>query len=354
MNNMRQARIYISCCFALTSLLLAFQLPAVELETVSAKYIQSPRIYRLDGVIEAVQKTTVSAQIGGQVEEVLVDVDDFVEKGEVIVRLNDKQPAARLKQAQAELNEANARYKEAQDEYERVKGVFEKQAVSEKAMDAAEAAESAAQAKLEAMRAGLEQAREQLEYTRVRAPYSGIVTERHIEVGESAQPGKQLMSGLSLEQLRVNIDVPQIMINAIRESDDVYIETPDDKVVPVSDKTVSHFADPSTHTFRVRLDLRGDDLWLFPGMFVKAVFEIGQAPVLVVPAESVVRRSEVTAVYVISDEGRISMRAIRQGRSLADGNTIVLAGLMEGERVAIDPIAAGVQLKQQYAINPAN
>jgi len=351
---MRPACKYISRYVAFMALFLSFQLPALELETVSVKYIQAPRIFRLDGVIEAIQKTTVSAQISGQVEEVLFDVDDYVEKGKVIVRLNDKQPAAGLKQAQAELKEANARQKEAQDEYERVKGVFAKQAVSEKAMDAAEAAKNAAQAKLEAALAGLEQAREQLEYTRVRAPYSGIVTERHIEVGETAQPGKQLMSGLSLEQLRVNIDVPQIMINAIRESGDVYIEAPDDKVVPVSDKTVSHFADPASHTFRVRLDLKGDDLWLFPGMFVKVVFQIGQRPVLAVPAESVVRRSEVTAVYVISAEGKISMRAIRQGRNLADGNTIVLAGLMEGERVAIDPIAAGVQLKQQYASSPAD
>lgn len=351
---MRKIRPYLACCSVFLSVLLAYQLPAAELDTVSAKLIQAPRIYRLDGVVEAVQKTTVSAQISGQVEAVLFDADDFVDKGEVIVQLKDSEPAARLKQAQAELNEAEARHTEAVDEYARVKGVFEKQAVSEKAMDAAEAAKQAAQAKLEAAHAGLEQSREQLEYTRVRAPYSGIVTERHIEVGEAAQPGKPLMSGLSLEQLRVNIDVPQLMINAIRESDDVYIETPDGSVVPVSGKSVSHFADPASHTFRVRLDLKGDDLRLFPGMFVKAAFGIGKRPVLVVPGSAIVRRSEVTAVYVLSAAGKVSMRAIRQGRSLADGNTIVLAGLSEGELVATDPVAAGIQLKQQYLSNTAN
>jgi len=335
-------------------MLTCFQLSATELETVSARYTQAPRIYRLDGVIEAVRKTTVSAQISGQVEAVLFDVDDYVEKGEVIVRLNDKQPAARLKQAQAELKEAQARHKQAGDEFARVKGVFEKEVVSKKAMDAAEASKKAAQAKLEAARAGLEQAKEQFEYTRVRAPYSGIVTERHIEVGETAQPGKKLMSGLSLEELRVNVDVPQIMINAVRESDTAHVVTPDGGVIPASDKTVFHFAEPASHTFRVRLDLKGDDLSLFPGMFVKAVFEIGQRPLLVVPARSVVRRSEVTAVYVRSAEGKVSMRAIRKGRDLTDGSTTVLAGLMEGEQVALDPIAAGVQLKQQYTGNVAD
>lgn len=324
---------------------------AAEFETASVQYLQVPRIYRLDGVIEAVQQTTVSAQIGGQVNTVLFDVGDYVEKDAIIVRLNDKQPMAKLKQAQAELKEAKARYKEAVEEFDRIQDVFAKNAVSKKAMDAAEAAKHAAQAKLESARAGLEQAEEQLEYTRVRAPYSGLVTERHIEVGETAQPGMQLMSGLSLEQLRVNVDVPQIMINAVRESDDVYIVTPQGNMVPVSAKTVFHFAESASHTFRVRLELKGDDLWLFPGMFVKAVFEIGQQPELVVPTGAIVRRSEVTAVYIVSAEGRISLRSIRQGRRLASGNTIILAGLMEGEQVAIDPVTAGVQLKQQYAIS---
>lgn len=324
---------------------------AAELETASVQYLQVPRIYRLDGVIEAVHQTTVSAQIDGQVDAVLFDVDDYVEKDAIIVQLNDKQPRAKLKQAQAQLKEANARYKEAVEEFARIQDVFAKNAVSKKAMDAAEAAKNAAQAKLEAARAGLEQAEEQLEYTRVRAPYSGLVTERHIEVGETAQPGKPLMSGLSLEQLRVNVDVPQIMINAVRESDDVYIVTPQGNMIPISAKTVFHFAESASHTFRVRLELEGDDLWLFPGMFVKAVFAIGQQPELVVPTRAIVKRSEVTAVYIISDEGRISLRSIRQGRHLASGNTIVLAGLMEGEQVAIDPVAAGVQLKQQYAIS---
>ena len=101
------------------------------------------------------------------------------------------------------------------------------------------------------------------------------------------------------------------------------------------------------HTFRVRLEFNADGLKLFPGMFVKAVFEIGHRNVLVVPTRSIVRRSEVTAVYILSPEGHVSMRAIRKGRDLDDGRTIVLAGLQQGERVMSDPIAAGVQLKQQ-------
>jgi RND family efflux transporter MFP subunit len=348
MNAMMHLRRYLPSCLVFLSLAASCPLAASRLETATVAVAEVPRVYRLDGVIEAVRKTTVSAQISGEVEAVFFDVDDYVEKDEVIIQLNDKQPAARLKQAEAELKEAAARLKEAKDEYERVKGVFKKQVVSKKAMDAAEAALKAAQAKYEAARAGKEQAQEQLEYTRIRAPYSGIVTERHVEVGETAQPGKQLVSGISLDHLRVNVDVPQNMINAVRESGAVAIETPGGEVIEVSRTTVFPYAEPASHTFRVRLEFNGDDLKLFPGMFVKAVFEIGQRGVLVVPTRSIVRRSEVTAVYVQMPEGNITMRAIRKGHDLADGNTIVLSGLEQGEQVAIDPVAAGMRLKQQH------
>lgn len=350
MITMLQLRQYPSSWFLSLLLITSFQVYASGLETVPVVSADVPRVYRLDGVIEAVRKTTMSSQISSEVEEVFFDVDDYVEKGEVIVRLKEKQPAAELKQAEAALNEASVRQKEAKDEYERIKGVYEKKAVSKKAIDAAEAGMKAAQAKLEAARAGLEQAQEQFEYTRVRAPYSGIVTERHVEIGETAQPGKELISGISLEHLRVNVDVPQSMINAVRESESVSIESPHGEIIAVSSKTVFPYANPASHTFRVRLEFNGDGLKLFPGMFVKARFEIGRRNVLLLPTRSIVKRSELTAVYVRSAEGAISLRAIRRGRDLDDGNTIVLSGLQQGEQVAIDPIAAGVQIRQKQSI----
>ena len=346
MITMLQLRRYFSSWICWPLFIISFQVIASGLETVPVVSADVPRVYRLDGVIEAVRKTTMSSQISSEVEAVFFDVDYYVEKGEVIVRLKDKQPAAKLKQAEAALNEASVRLKEAKDEHERIKDVYEKKAVSKKAMDAAEASMNAAQAKYEAARAGLEEAQEQLEYTRVRAPYSGIVTERHVEIGETAQPGKKLISGISLEHLRVNVDVPQNMINAVRESESVSIESPHGDVIAVGSKTVSPYADPASHTFRVRLEFNGNGLKLFPGMFVKARFEIGRRHVLLLPTQTIVKRSELTAVYIRSSDGSISLRAIRRGRDLDDGNSIVLSGLQQGEQVAIDPIAAGAQLRQ--------
>jgi RND family efflux transporter MFP subunit len=331
------------------SALMALNLQASEpvtLETATAAYRTLPREYRLDGVVEAVNRTTVSAQTQGQVQEILFDVEDYVDKDTVVVRLKDTEHRARVAQAAADLKSASARLEQARDEHARIKGLFEKRNVSDSAMDQATADLAAAQAQLESTTARLEQAQEQLEYTQIRAPYSGIVTHRHVQVGETASPGQQVMSGISLDQLRVIVDVPQSVIPAVREGGRARILVGPETVIESERLTVFPFADMGSNTFTVRLDLPEGTKSLFPGMFVKTAFELGTKEELTIPAEAVVQRSEVTAVYVVGDDGRVSFRQIRLGRGV-DGGVVVLAGLAEGERVALDPIAAGVVLKSQ-------
>jgi RND family efflux transporter MFP subunit len=337
--------------FAGLTALAAAQLQAAEpvvLETAAADYRVLPREYRLDGVVEAVNRTTVSAQTQGQVQEILFDVEDFVEKDMIVARLKDTEHRAKVAQAAADLKSASARLEQSQDEHARILGLFEKKNVSESAMDQAKADLAAAQAQLEAATARLEQAQEQLEYTQIRAPYSGIVTHRHVEVGETASPGQEVMSGVSLDQLRVIVDVPQSVISSVRQGAKARVYLGPNEVVEPTRLTIFPFADMGSNTFTVRLELPDGIKALFPGMFVKTGFEIGAKEELTVPAKAVVLRSEVTAVYVVADDGRVSFRQIRAGRATGE-DTVVLAGLGAGERVALDPIAAGVVLKSQLS-----
>ena len=92
-------------------------------------------------------------------------------------------------------------------------------------MDDATHALSAAKARLDSARASLEDAREELSHTLIKAPYSGIVTKRHVEPGETVQPGMELMTGVSLNKLRVNVNVPQSLISKIRRYGKAYVFT---------------------------------------------------------------------------------------------------------------------------------
>ncbi|MFZ1536450.1 MAG: efflux RND transporter periplasmic adaptor subunit [Chromatiaceae bacterium] len=314
-----------------------------QLDSATVAYRSVPREYRLDGVVEAVQQTTVSAQTQGQIEEILFDVDDFVEAGTVIARIKDTEHRSRVAQATAELNSAEATLNNAHEEFDRIKELFSKKVSSESAMDKAIADVKNAQARVEAATAALEQAVEQLEYTQVRAPYSGLVTRRHVEVGEMANPGQALMTGIALRNLRVAVDVPQNLIQEVRAGKTARIHLTGGAVVEAARMTIFPFADQGSNTFKVRLDLPPDLTDLYPGMFVKTGFITGEKRELVIPKTAVVHRSEVTGVYVLAED-RISFRQIRLGRDLGDA-WVVLSGLTEGERVALDPIAAGTLLK---------
>jgi RND family efflux transporter MFP subunit len=316
----------------------------VPFPTARVELELTPRERIWDGTVEAVHQATVSAQTSGRVAEIRFDVNDFVEAGAMIMRFTDTEQRAALNQARAAVEEAEARFTEAQSDFTRIAAMFENQTVSRARYEQAQANFDAATARLQAARANATAAEEQIEYTVVRAPYAGIVSARHVEVGELVTPGQPLMSGLSLQMLRVNVAVPQSMINPIREIGraQVYVG---DMAVPAQALTFFPVADPATNTFSVRVDLPETEAPMFPGMFVKVGFIIGEAQRLLVPAQAIVRRSELTAVYVADlSRDTVSLRQIRAGRSFGD-KVEILAGLEAGESVALDPVAAGIYLK---------
>lgn len=316
----------------------------VPFATLTVAYETAPRERVWDGTVEAVNQATVSAQTSGRVAEMFYDVDDFVEAGAPIMRFTDTEQRAALDSARAALREAEARAAEAESEFARISAMFENGTVARARYDQAQANRNAAAARLESARAGVMSAEEQLEYTVVRAPYAGIVSRRHVEVGELVRPGAPLMSGLSLESVRVIVDVPQSMLDPIRTigKANVYVG---ERTIAAESLTFFPVADAATNTFRVRATLPAGGVTLYPGTFVKIGFVVGETERVLLPAGAIVHRSELTAVYVVG-EAAVTLRQIRVGRRYGD-RVEVLAGLAPGEVVAADPVAAGVYLQER-------
>lgn len=309
---------------------------AAQLESATATSQMRPLERVLDGKVEAVHEATVSAQTSGRVVELNYDVDDYVEKDAVLLQFRDKEQRARY-------NAARAQYEEAQAEFQRVKDIYEKRLVAKAALDKAEA-------RLKSTRAAFEQATEELENTRVRAPYSGIVVRRHVEVGELASVGQPLFTGISLEALRVSVAIPQDMIRVVRERQRarVLLDSNGTTSVPGESLRISPYADPQSHTFNVRVNLPEGDHGIYPGMFVKVAFVVDETERLLVPAGAIVHRSEVTGAYVIGAQDRLQLRQLRIGERFEDGMVEVLAGLQAGEKVALDPVRATAAYKEQW------
>lgn len=292
-----------------------------------------------DGVIEAVNRATLAAQTTGRVLELPFDVNDYVEAGQVVVRFTDVEQRSGREQAEAALRAAQAGAAEAEADFKRVDELVRRQLVSRAQLDQVTARRNGARAQLASAQAALRGAAEQAEFTVVRAPYSGILTERHVEVGETVRPGQPLVSGLSLNQLRVTVQVPQSDVDAIRNHKAAAVLLEAGRRVDAAEVIVFPYADPATHTFTVRLELPEVETGLKPGTTVKASFKLGETPRLLVPTSALVQRGEVQAVYVVDPGGKVELRQIRPGRRYGD-RVEILAGLADGERIAAEPVAA--------------
>lgn len=317
------------------------------LASVLVAPVSAPSERRLDGVVEAINHATVAAQTSGRVTAINFDVGDYVPANAVIIRLRATEQHAGLAAAEAALSEAQARASEADTRYRRILDMYEREVVPKATYDQATADRDAAAARLGAARAAVVTARQGVDYTEIRAPYAGVVTQRLVQVGETVVPGTPLMSGVSLQRLRVVVDVPQSIVDPVRKilKGAVYL---DGRRTEATQVTVFPIASTPSNTFRAWLELPESAPGFYPGMLVKVGFVIGERQALFVPDGAVVRRSEVTAVYLVQPDGSTMLQQVRLGESLGD-RVEVLSGLMPGERVAADPLAAMRQLESLSA-----
>jgi RND family efflux transporter MFP subunit len=335
--------------FALVTVLAAPALAAdaPALQTVTVQYREVDQTYAAEGVVEAVKQSTVAAQIAGRVVAVNFDVGDRVKKGQVIVRIDATEVNQAYAASQAQVAQADATLRNAKAQYERTQRLVEQKFMSAAAMDKAQADFQAAKAQLAAAEAGGGQAAATRSYANVVAPYSGVVSARHVELGEMAVPGKPLMTGFDPGELRVTASMPQQQLDAVRKLARASVEFPAlNKRVQASRMAILPAADALTHTTQVRLDLPAGIEGLYPGMFARAHFAVGKVKKLLVPASAVAMRSEVAGAYVVAESGEIRFRQLRLGEREGGEEVEVLAGLAPGEKLALDPIAALAALKR--------
>lgn len=287
---------------------------------------------RLDGVIEAVRESTVSAQTTGTVTELPYDVDDRVEAGDLIVQLEDSEQRSRLNQAESALEEARAGLEDARQNLERVQSLYDRDVATQSDLDQARNRFNGARARVSRTEAEVAEARKQLDYTRVTAPYSGIVTERMVELGESVMMGQPMVRGLSLEQLRVVVALPQQYAERVRQERQATVMLDNGRRLETGEMTFYPYADSSTHSFRLRLRLDEPEGQLFPGMLVRVGIPLDEREALWVPESSLYRRGELRGVFVRGEDGEPRLRQVRVGVS-RDGQLEILSGVSAGERV---------------------
>jgi RND family efflux transporter MFP subunit len=226
--------------------------------------------------------------------------------------------------------------------FERSRQLFAQKFISQAALDQAQADYLAAEAQTAAALANAGQSATSRSFTTIAAPYDGVVASTGVEVGDMATPGRPLLTVFDPRALRVTATVPQAVLAKADLGAPVRIHVPaQGRDLAATKVTVIPVADTRTHTTQVRLDLPPTP-GLLPGQFARASLVTGHARALTVPASAILRRSEVTAVYVLDANGHAQLRQVRIGETV-DEDVELLAGVRAGERVAVDPVRAGIE-----------
>lgn len=302
----------------------------------------------IEGVIEATNRAVMSAQTAGRILELPFDVGDTVNEGDMIVSITSNEQRAGFEAALAQVSSARSQSDEANTQFVRIAELYDKKMVSKTDFDRSKAQNDSAQAAVKAAEAGLKRAKQTLAYTEVYAPYSGIVVRRLVEVGESVAPGTPLLEGLSLNNLRVRVDLPQLAAEALRANGSAEIILDNGMRITPSKIRISPMANNVSHTFNALLDLPNNiDPSGLPGSLVKVSVVLNNRQTTVIPSVAVAKRGDIDLVYVNSGDA-ISIRYIRLGRKLKDGSVEIVSGLSEGDRIYIDPITAAATYKNMH------
>jgi len=296
-----------------------------------------------DGVVQAVRQTTLSAQVSGSVVALNVKPGDKVKSGQVLIQLDARAADHTAAASAAQVLAARAAQETATRDYERQKQLFEKKYISQAALERAEAQFKSAQAEAAAQLASASATRTQTDFYVIRAPYTGIVAEVPVVLGDMAMPGRPLVTVYDPAALRVSAQVPQTVAARLAPDAAPLAEVPAKPAGRIKPTKVQLLptVDPATHTQELRLDLPSAATGITPGMFARAWLPAasGEAARLFVPAQAVLRRAQMSAVYVIGTEGKPLLRQVRLGRT--DGDRVeILSGVSAGEHIALDPQAA--------------
>jgi RND family efflux transporter MFP subunit len=327
------------------------QAPQVPVMTVGAQAVGAG--LEMDGSLQAVRQTVLSAQASGRIAQLSVKAGDRVKAGQVLAVIDDRATQAGVAQAQAGVAQADAQRVNAQAQFERTRDLRAQGFVAQAALDTAQSQLKAAQAGLAAARAGQTQSAVAQGFTRLTAPFDGWVLQTHAEAGALAMPGTPVLTVYAPQPIRAVVYLPasqQALAQQAEQAQGIEVRLPgSERWVRPASSTSLPAADPVSQTVEWRLDLSAaDGAQQVPGRPVRVRFAgSGEQQRLVVPDAVLVRRGELTAVYVVTPRGAgqpdgFSLRAVRTGAAHGAAGLEVLAGLKAGERVALDPVRAGL------------
>ena len=298
-------------------------LPAVPVRTQIIESKKRMATEEVVGTVRAKLRSVIEAKASGKIEQMLVVPGQLVKAGEVLAMIDAREVRARYDQAVALRQQAEA-------ELKRRTSLFEQKILSQAELDNA-------QAQARVAIASATEAETLLGYTKVTAPFDGVITRKHADVGDLASPGKPLLDMEDSRTLRLEADVPEAVVGKLTLGDELPVRISAlEKELEGVVSEIAPAADPGSRTFLVKLDLPGTS-GLRAGQFGRVAMPVGETSALRVPAAAVVQRGQMELVFIVVD-GKAQLRLVKTGKRI--GNAVELvSGVSAGEKIVTDGAA---------------
>ncbi len=312
--------------------------PAVTVIVSSVSQESSSSFLTTSGKIEAVNSANLSTRMMGYVDKIYVQVGEKVRKGQQLISISNTDLSAKLGQVNAGITEATAAYNNAEKDFNRFTALFNENSASQKELDDITANYNMAKARLEGAKQMKNEVNAQFSYANIRAPFSGTVTNKFINVGDMANPGMPLLEVESPGKFQVLAMVPESEILQIKADTEVDVvlkslgETIKGKVVEVSTS-----AKNTGGQYMVKVVLDKSDAKVMSGMYATVRFPVEakeSTQTVMLPKEAIVTNGQLTGVYTVSQTNTALLRWLRLGRSIGD-KVEVLSGMSSDEQYIV-------------------
>jgi RND family efflux transporter MFP subunit len=314
---------------------------ASKIAVAEVRLIRKPRYETAVGTIKAVHEAALASRVLARVVEVNVKAGQAVQQGDVLIRLDDKDLHARLKQAEATWESAKAHLGNARLDLDRATQLLPGKAISRADYERASMAVQTAEAEVRRSDEAVQESRTLLAYATIKAPLTGIVIDKKVDVGDTVTPGQTLVTLFNPDKMQMLVSVRESLALKLRVGQKLLGRV--DSLAHEAEATISEIvpeAQVSSRSFIVKVVGRCPP-GVYSGMFGRIFIPLEDEEIIVVPAAAVKRVGQLEMVQVVVD-GKLRRRNIQAGRSLAS-DIEILAGLRAGEMVVLPLSSKEVQ-----------
>ena len=343
----------------------AEQPAAVKVQVATATQGQRSQMHRLPGTVRAVRSTPLASKLTGTILQVRVHPGDRVKAGQLLAVIDSREAEAMIQKAEAGKREAEMALQETESHIaaarsnlelseatlKRYEKLREEKSVTPQEFEEVQTRQRAASAALEALQARKQQVLAKIKqaesenrnlqalhsYAELRAPFDGVVTQKHLDAGSLALPGVPVITVEETSRYRLEVPIEESRLSPLRlgQKLEVRVAAVEEALMQGVVREIEAAADPASRTYLVKVELPARSQ-LRSGMYGEALLAGGSSEAVWIENRSVVRQGQIEGVYVVEDNQLARLRLLKLGG--VSGNQVeILSGLQSAETYVLAP-----------------